>query len=99
MSQRKEKEIRVNNFTEVFKGLTGLARENYLSSLKFGLSFWEESIRFATNAQVSQFFAIQKAYAEHAKVAFERFTEQTTSFWNGIFSKAFDRNFDHLTSI
>lgn len=108
MSKRKEKEeVRVNGFTkeevvngytEVFEDLTGLARENYLSSLKFSLSIWEESMRLAADAQVSQFFAIQKMYAEQVKAVFERFTEQTTSFWNGIFSRAFDGNFDRLTS-
>lgn len=108
MSERKNKEeVRVNgytkeevvnSFTEVFEGLTGLARENYLSSLKFSLSIWKESMRLAADAQVSQFFAIQKMYAEQAKGAFERFTEQTASFWNGIFSRAFDGNFDRLTS-
>jgi hypothetical protein len=96
MPERKEKEeVKVTDFTEVFKGLTGLVRENYLSSLQLALSFWGENLKFA-NAQIEQLLVIQKEYAIQAKAIFERFPGEATNFWSGSYLKAFDGNFDRL---
>src|SRR5919108_1944246 len=100
MAERKEKEeVRVGDFTEVFKGLSGLVKDNYLSNLKITLSLWEENQRFA-NAQIDQFLATQKEYAEQIKAAAERFVpKEVVSFWNNSYSKVLDGNFDRLAEV
>ncbi len=100
MAERKEKEeVRVADFTEVFKGLSGLVKDNYLSNLKIALSLWEENQKFA-NAQIDQFLATQKEYVEQVKAATEKFLpKEVASFWNSGYSKVFDGNFDRLTEV
>ena len=100
MAERKEKEeVKVADFTEIFKGLSGLVRENYLSNLKITLSLWEENQKFA-NAQIDQFLATHKEYAEQLKAATEKFLpKEVVSFWNSGYSKVFDGNFDRLTEV
>jgi hypothetical protein len=99
MPERKEKkETKVNDFTEAFHRLTGLVRENYLLRLEFGLSFLEESQKLA-DAQVEQFLATQKDYAEQAKATFERFPREAASFWNDSYLKSLNGNFDRLSGI
>ncbi len=100
MSERKEKEeVKVNGFngfSKVFKGLSGLARENYLSSLKTTLSSWEENQKFA-NAQVEQFLTIHKEYIEQLKATSEKYLpKEIASFWNSIYING---NFDRLADI
>jgi hypothetical protein len=100
MAERKEKEeVRVADFTEVFKGLSGLVKENYLSNLKIALSLWEENLKFA-NAQIDQFLATQKEYAEQVKASTEKFfPKEVVSFWNNSYSKVLDGSFDRLAEV
>ena len=100
MAERKEKEeVRVADFTEVFKGLSGLVKENYLSNLKITLSLWEENLKFA-NAQIDQFLATQKEYAEQVKASTEKFfPKEVVSFWNNSYSKVLDGNFGRLAEV
>ncbi len=100
MAERKEKEeVKVADFTEVFKDLSGLVKDNYLSNLKIALSIWEENQKFA-NAQIDYFLATQKEYADQIKAASERFLpKEVFSFWNTSYSKVFNGNFDRLSEI
>jgi hypothetical protein len=99
MSETKVKgEAKVADFTEVFKGLSGLVRENYLSNLKLIVSLWEENQKFAS-AQIEQFFTTQKEYAEQLKTASEKFLpKEVASLWNVNYSKVFDGSFDRIAS-
>jgi predicted nucleic acid-binding Zn-ribbon protein len=99
MVEKKEKEeVRVADFTEVFKGLGGFIKESYLSNLNIALSLWEENRKFA-NARIDQFLATQKEYAEQLKAASERFLpKEAVSFWNGNY-KTFDVNFERLAEV
>lgn len=99
MQEKREKEeVKVSDFTENFKNLTGLGRENYHSSLKLFLSLWEDNLKFA-NAQFEQYLVTQKEYAEQLKSIFEKFSGQTAGFWNGSQQKAFDGAFDRIASV
>ncbi len=100
MVERKEKEeVRVADFTEVFKGLSGLVKENYLSNLKIALSLWEENMKFA-NAQIDQFLATHREYAEQVKAATEKFfPKEVVSFWNNSYSKVLDGSFDRVAEV
>ena len=100
MAERKEKEeVKVADFTEVLKGLSGLVKENYLSNLKIALSPLEENQKFA-NAQIDQFLATQKEYAEQIKAATEKFLpKEVVSFWNSGYSRVFDGNLERLTEV
>jgi hypothetical protein len=100
MVERKEKEeVRVADFNEVFKGLSGLVKENYLSNLKIALSLWEENMKFA-NAQIDQFLATQREYAEQVKAATEKFfPKEVVSFWNNSYSKVLDGSFDRVAEV
>lgn len=100
MSERKaNEEVRVNGFngfSTVFKDLSGLVRENYSSSLKTTLSFWEENQKFA-NAQVEQFLTIHKDYIEQLKATSGKFLpKEIASFYNGIYING---NFDRLADV
>jgi predicted nucleic acid-binding Zn-ribbon protein len=96
MAERKEKEeVKVADFTEVFKDLSGLVKDNYLSNLKIALSIWEENQKFA-NAQIDHFLATQKEYAEQIKAASERFLpKEVFGFWDSSY-KAFEGNFNRI---
>jgi hypothetical protein len=100
MVEKKEKEeAKVADFTEVFKGLSGLVKENYLSNLKIALSLWEENQRFA-NAQIDQFLTTQKEYAGQIKAATEKFLpKEVVSFLNSGYSKVLDGGFDRVTEV
>ena len=99
MAEKKEKEeIKVSDFTENFKSLTGLVKENYLASLKLFLSLWEDNLKFA-NAQFDQFLTTQKEYNEQLKGIFEKFSGQTTGLWNSNHQKAFDGAFDRIAGV
>jgi hypothetical protein len=100
MSERKEKEgVKVSDFKEVFKDLSGLVKENYLSNLKLALSLWEENQKFA-NAQIEQFLTTQKEYTEQLKATSEKFLpKEVSGLWNGNYLKAFDGNFDRLSGV
>src|SRR5574341_1032180 len=94
MVEKKEKEeVKDSDFTENFKSLTGLVKENYLASLKLFLSLWEDNLKFA-NAQFDQFLSTQKEYNEQLKGIFEKFSGQTTGLWNSNHQKVFDGAFD-----
>jgi membrane-associated HD superfamily phosphohydrolase len=69
------KEVKVEDFNEFFKGVTGLVKENYLSSINVALSLWEENQKLV-NAQVEQFFTVQKEYTEQIKSAFEKYSKE-----------------------
>ncbi|MCI0455278.1 MAG: hypothetical protein L0Y68_09840 [Candidatus Dadabacteria bacterium] len=77
MAEKREKEeVKVSDFTENFKSLAGLVRENYLANLKLFLSLWEDNIKFA-NAQFEQNLLTQKGYADQLKGILEMFSGQT----------------------
>jgi hypothetical protein len=100
MAERKEKEeVKVADFTEVLKGLSGLVKENYLSNLKIAISLLEENQKFA-NAQIDQFLDAQKEYVEQIKAASERiFPKEVVNFWNSGYSRVFDGNLDRLAEV
>ncbi len=89
MSEKK-KEVKVEEFSEFFKGISGLAKENYLSSIDVALSLWEENQKLV-NAQIEQFFTVQKGYTEQIKSTFDKFSKDVPGFQlNG--------NLDRITS-
>jgi hypothetical protein len=99
MPEKREKEVvKVSDFTENFKSLTGLVRENYLASLKLFLTLWEDNLKFA-NAQFEQYLLTQKEYADQLKGILEKFSGQTTGILNGSYQKAFDGTIDRISGI
>ncbi len=99
MPEKREKvEGKVSDFTENFKNLTGLVRENYHISLKLFLSMWEDNLKFA-NAQFDQYLATQKDYTEQFKGIFGKFSGQTAGLLNGNQQKAFEEAFDHIAGV
>ena len=75
----KKKEVKVEDFSEFFKGVSGLVKESYLSSFSVALSLWEENQRFV-NSQVEQIFTIQREYAEQLKSTVEKYSKDTPGF-------------------
>ncbi len=99
MAEKREKEeVKVSDFTENFKSLAGLVRENYLANLKLFLSLWEDNIKFA-NAQFEQNLLTQKGYADQLRGILEMFSGQTAGFWNGSQQKAFDGTVERISGI
>ena len=86
----KKKEVKVEDFSELVKGIGGLVKDSYLSGLEFTLSLWEENQRFI-DSQIEQFFKVQKGYIEQLQSALERLPKDFPSLYpNG--------NLDRLTS-
>jgi len=86
----KKKEVKVEDYSEFLKGVSGLVKENYLSGLNIALSLWEEN-RKLVNAQVEQLFTVQKEYADQIKSTLEKLSKDAPGFQlNG--------NFDKMTS-
>ena len=88
--KKKEVEVKVEDFSDFVKGLSGLVKENYLSGLELSLSLWEENQKFV-NAQLEQLFTAQKEYAAQLKSNLEKLPKEFPHFY-------FDGNFDRLTN-
>jgi hypothetical protein len=96
--KRQKEEAKVSDFTENFKSLTGLVRENYLTSLRLFLSLCEDNLKFA-NAQFENCLTTQKEYAEQLKGVLEKFPGQTLGLWNGSHQKSFDGTIERVSGI
>ncbi len=90
MATSKE-EIKVGDFTEVFKELSGLVKENYLLGFETIASLIEENQKFV-NSQLDQYLSLQKEFADSIKAAYEGLPKG----FNGL---PFSSNFDHLTEV
>jgi len=88
--KKKEVEAKVEDFSEIVKGLSGLVKDNYLSGLEFTLSLWEENQKFV-NAQIEQFFKVQKGYTDQLQSAFEKLPKEFPNFYS-------NGNLERLTS-
>lgn len=86
----KKKEVKVEDFSELVKGIGGLVKDSYLSGLEFTLSLWEENQRFI-DSQIEQFFKVQKGYIEQLQSALERLPKDFPSLYS-------NGNLDRLTS-
>ncbi|HEX9830911.1 MAG TPA: hypothetical protein VGA94_04415 [Thermodesulfobacteriota bacterium] len=75
----KKKEVKVEDFSEFFKGVSGLVKENYLSSINVALSLWEENQKFV-NSQIEQIFTIQREYTEQLKSTVEKYSKDAPGF-------------------
>lgn len=88
--------LKVKDFAETVKGITGLVKENYLNGAKFTLSFWEESLKLL-HTQVDQLLNLQQSHIKTGKELYEKFPEEVKTFWNGNLQTINDE-IDHLTA-
>lgn len=90
MGERKEAP-KVEDFTNVVKGITGFVRDNYLNSWKLPLSLWEENLK-VLGTQVEQWQNFQQDYINAVIEFYERFPGG-----NGN-PRATKENFEHFTA-
>jgi cyclopropane fatty-acyl-phospholipid synthase-like methyltransferase len=88
--------LKVKDFADMVKGITGLVRENYLNGFEFALSIWEENLR-VLNTQVEQWHSLQMDYIDVIRGFYERFPKELATLWEEN-SKAFNRQFDRFVA-
>jgi len=74
--------LKVKDFSEVIKGVTGLVRENYQNGFEFALSLWEENLK-VLNAQVDQWLNLQQDYTNTVRELYEKLPKEVPAFWDG----------------
>ncbi len=97
MAEKAEKKepIKVKDYSDVIKGITGLARENYENGFEFALSLWEENLK-VLNTQVDQWLNIQQDYTKGVKEFYEKLPKEVAAFWDG---KAINTEVNRLTTL
>jgi len=80
--------LKVKDFTETVKGITGLVKENYLNGVELALSLWTENLK-VLDSQVDQWFGFQQEYVKTGKEWHKKLPKETETFFNGS-SKAID---------
>ncbi|MGE5443088.1 MAG: hypothetical protein ACM3SR_00600 [Ignavibacteriales bacterium] len=88
--------LKVKDFAETVKGITGLVKENYLNGMKLALSFWEEGLK-VLDTQVDQLLNLQQFYIKTGKELYEKFPKEVKTFWNGNL-QAINDEIDLLTA-
>lgn len=96
MAEKKAVE-KVEDFTDVVKGLTGLVGENYLNGFEFTLSLWEENMKLL-NAQLDKWVKAEKDYTDSAREVYEKFPREVASFWNGN-AKVINQEIDRYVTL
>lgn len=102
MTERKETSVerqetlKVKDFADMVKGITGLVRENYLNGFELALSLWGENLRIL-NTQIEQWQNLQQDYINAVKEFYERFPKEWATLWEEN-SKAINRQFDHFVA-
>ena len=74
--------LKVKDFSEVIKGVTGLVRENYQNGFEFAISLWEENLK-VLNAQVDQWLNLQQEYTNTVRDLYEKLPKEAPAFWDG----------------
>jgi hypothetical protein len=84
MAEKAEKKdtLKVKDYPDVIKGITGLVKENYQNGFEFALSLWEENLKIL-NTQVDQWLNIHQDYTNTIKELYEKFPKDIPAFWDG----------------
>jgi hypothetical protein len=77
-----KKDYKVQDYTDMARGLTGLVKENYLLGFQFGLSLWEENLKTINN-QIDKWAAIQESYATLMRELLEKIPAGAVSSRSG----------------
>jgi len=88
--------LKVKDFTETVKGITGLVKENYLNGVELALSFWTENLK-VLDSQVDQWFGFQQEYVKTSKEWHKKLPKETEPFFSGS-TKAIEE-FDRLVTL
>ncbi len=95
----KKREVKVEDYSEFLKGISGLVKENYLSGIGIALSLWEEN-RKLVNAQVEQLFTVQKEYADQVKSTLEKLSKDSPGLQlNGSFDRITSAQRDYVNLV
>jgi len=78
MAELKEK-LKVKDFTDAVKELTGLVKENYLNGVEFALSLWTENQKI-WDTQIDQWLNLQQEYINAGKEFYEKLPKDFTAF-------------------
>jgi hypothetical protein len=81
--------FKVKDLTETVKGIAGLVKENYLSSVELALSLWEGNLKIL-HSQVDQFLNFHQDYIKAGRELYEKFPKQGAAPWNGNMQNAID---------
>ncbi len=77
----KIEEIKVQDYTDTVRELTGFIRENYITGLELGLHLWGENLKII-NSQIDRWILVQKEYVSLIKDSLDRFPSEEFKFWN-----------------
>jgi hypothetical protein len=76
------KEIKVRDYMDTARELTGFVRENYITGFELGLHLWEENLKII-NSQIDRWISVQEEYTNLIKDIFDRLPNKEVTFWNG----------------
>lgn len=74
-----QKQVKVSEFEENFKALSGLVKDNVLLGFETVASMIEEGQKLV-NAQFEQYYSMQSDYAEQLKSSINRWMKEFTAF-------------------
>jgi hypothetical protein len=74
--------LKVRDFTDTARGLTGLVKDTCIAGFQLCLSFWETNLGIM-QAQSEYWVATQEEQAKRAGEMFSRFQTDTVDFWAG----------------
>jgi hypothetical protein len=96
MAEKKEA-LKVKDFTDTVKEITGLVRDSYLNGIELALSLWEENIKIL-NTQVDHWLDLEKDYINTLKDSYEKFPKEIATFWDES-SKTINGEVDRLFAL
>jgi hypothetical protein len=73
-------EIKVRDYIDIAKELTGLVKENYFVGFQLGLSLRGANSKTINN-QIEQWISAQESYATLMRELLERFPTEAVNFW------------------
>ncbi len=82
--QMKKEELKLEDYVDATKELTGLVKHNYLAGLQVCLSLWEANQKIVSS-QVDQWMAMQEGCMALTRDLLEKFPAEIVKFWNENF--------------
>jgi hypothetical protein len=80
----KKEELKVRDYVDTSRELTGLVKDNYLSGLQICLSLWEENLN-TMNKQIDQWMSVQERYSTITRELFGKFPTESAKLWSDNF--------------
>ncbi len=94
--EKNNEELKVRDYTDIAKELTGVVKENSLTGFQICLSIWEGNLKLVTS-HIEQWVEVQEGYANLMRDLFENCPDEAFNVW-GCNSKLVSTSIEKLIS-